>query len=146
MVGGQIDYRLYWIVFLLIAATGMIIGGIFPSDPITTEPDALSASGRMHILGATLGIPSIPLAVTLISWALTGRNLAWAAVRRWPWLMVGLVWLSFVALVFLGFVVAKGLLGPDVLIGWPNRLFIIGYSLWLMVVARPGIQVSRHTA
>src|SRR5262245_19779154 len=38
------------LVLLLVAATGMIIGGIFPSDPITTDPDALSASGEMHIL------------------------------------------------------------------------------------------------
>jgi hypothetical protein len=134
------------LIFLLIAATGMTIGGIYPSDSITTAPDALSASGRMHILGATLGIPSIPLAATLISWALTRRSLAWAAVRRWPWLMVGLVWLSFGTLVFLAFVVAKGTLGPDVLIGWPNRLFMIGYSLWLIVVAWHRIQLSRDTA
>src|SRR5262245_31308587 len=43
---------------LLVAATGSIIGGIFPSDPITTDPEALSARGKMHILGAQLGIPS----------------------------------------------------------------------------------------
>jgi len=60
--------------------------------------------------------------------------------------MVGLVWLSFVALVFLAFVVAKGTLGPDVLIGWPSRLFIIGYSLWLMVVAWHAIQLAPSSA
>jgi Protein of unknown function (DUF998) len=133
------------LVLLLAAATGIIIGGIFPSDPITTDPDALSASGKMHILGAQLGIPLIPIAMTLVSWALTRRNLAWTAVRRWLWLTVGLVWLSFVALVFLAFVVAKGPLGPDVLIGWPNRLFIVGFSLWLMVVAWQGIQLSQQS-
>jgi hypothetical protein len=42
---------------VLIAATGMTIGGIFPSDSITTDPDSLSASGKMHGLGAMLGIP-----------------------------------------------------------------------------------------
>jgi Protein of unknown function (DUF998) len=129
------------LVFLLIAATGMIIGGIFPSDPITTDPDALSASGKMHILGATLGIPAMPFAVVLISWVVTRRSTAWASARCWLWLTTALVWLSFVALVFLAFVVAKGTLGPDVLIGWPNRLFIIGYSLWLMVVAWHAIQL-----
>jgi Protein of unknown function (DUF998) len=133
------------LVLLLVAATGIIIGGIFPSDPITTDPDALSASGKMHILGAQLGIPSIPIAMTLVSWALTRRNLAWTAVRRWLWLTTALVWLSFVALVFLAFVVAKGPLGPDVLIGWPNRLFIVGFSLWLMVVAWHGIQLSQQS-
>jgi formamidopyrimidine-DNA glycosylase len=134
------------LVFLLIAATGMIIGGIFPSDPITTDPDALSASGKMHILGATLGIPAMPFAVVFISWVVTRRSTAWASARRWLWLTTALVWLSFVALVFLAFVIAKGTLGPDVLIGWPNRLFIIGYSLWLMVVAWHAIQLSRQTA
>src|SRR5262245_43532950 len=38
------------LLLLLVAATGMVIGGIFPSDPITTAPNALSASGKMHIL------------------------------------------------------------------------------------------------
>jgi hypothetical protein len=130
---------------LLVAATGLIIGGIFPSDPITTDPEALSASGKMHILGATLGIPAMPVAVALVSWALIRRNRASANMRAWLWLTVGLVWLSFVALVFLAFV-AKGTLGPDVLIGWPNRLFITGCSLWVMVVAWHAIQSSRQTA
>jgi Protein of unknown function (DUF998) len=123
------------LALLLVAATGMTIGGIFPSDPITTAPDALSASGRMHILGAQLGIPAIPLAVTLVSSVLARRGPDRATARRWLWLTVGLVWTSFIALIFLGLVVAKGSLGPNVPIGWPNRLFIVGYSLWLMVVA-----------
>ena len=130
------------LMLLLVAATGMIIGGIFPSDPITTLPNALSASGKMHILGGKIGIPSIPLAMTLISWALTRRNPAWADMRRWLWLLVSLVWLGFAIVVFLAFVVAKGTLGPDVLIGWPNRLFMIGYSVWLMVVARNAIAIA----
>src|SRR5262245_26766694 len=73
------------LMLLLVAVTGMIIGGIFSSDPITTAPNALSASGKMHILGGQLGIPSIPLAMTVISWALTRGNPAWAHVRRWLW-------------------------------------------------------------
>jgi hypothetical protein len=130
---------------LLVAATGLIIGGIFPSDPITTDPEALSASGKMHGLGGMLGIPVMPVAVALVSSALIRCNRASAGMRAWLWLTVGLVWLSFVALVFLAFV-AKGRLGPDVLIGWPNRLFIIGCSLWLMVVAWHAIHLSRQAA
>lgn len=134
------------LVLLLLAATSATIGGIFTSDPITTSPDALSASGKVHILGAQIGIPAMPLAAALISWVLTQHNQAWASARRWLWLTVGLVWLSFVALIFLAFVVAKGTLGPDVLIGWPNRIFMMGYNLWLMVVAWHAIQFSRQTA
>jgi hypothetical protein len=133
------------LILLPIAATGLTIGAIFPSDPITTAPDALSENGKLHILGATIGIPAIAFAVALISLVLI-RNQAWANARRWLWLTAGLVWLSFVALIFIGFVVAKGTLGPDVLIGWPNRLFMIGYSLWLMVLAWPVIQLGRQRA
>jgi hypothetical protein len=115
-----------------------------PTDPITTDAKALSASGKMHRLGGMLGIPVMPVAVALISWALIRRNQAWAGMRHWLWLTVGLVWLSFAALVFLALVVAKGTLGPDVLIGWPNRLFIIGCSL-LMIVGWHAIQLSRQT-
>jgi Protein of unknown function (DUF998) len=130
---------------LSVGTTGLIIAGIFPADPITTDPEALSASGKMHALGGMLGIPVAPVAVAFVSWDLIRRNQAWASMRPWLWLTVGLVWLSFVALVFLASV-AKGTLGPNVLIGWPNRPFIIGCSLWLMLVAWHAIHLSRQTA
>jgi hypothetical protein len=31
--------------------------------------------------------------------------------------------------------------GPDVLVGWPNRIETVAYSVWLMVVARQAIRV-----
>jgi len=39
-----------------------------------------------------------------------------------------------------------GRFGPDVLIGWPNRLLVIAYSGWLMAVAWHATQLSRQAA
>jgi hypothetical protein len=55
------------LVLLLIVATGTTIGGMFPSDPITTALDELSENGELHILGATIAIPAMPLTVALLS-------------------------------------------------------------------------------
>jgi hypothetical protein len=35
----------------------------------------------------------------------------------------------------------QGKFGPDVLIGWPNRLVVLSYCVWLMVTARRAIQL-----
>ncbi len=37
-----------------------------------------------------------------------------------------------------------GKLGPDVLIGWPNRFMMLAYSGWLLTVAWCAIQVRRR--
>jgi hypothetical protein len=34
-----------------------------------------------------------------------------------------------------------GKFGPDVLVGWPNRIEIVAYSVWLMVAAWQAIRV-----
>jgi hypothetical protein len=107
---------------LLVAATGLIIGGIFPTDPITTDPAALSASGKMHGLGGMLGIPVMPIAVALVSWALIRRNRASANMRAWLWLTVGLVWLRFCRTRFsCRLWLAKEHSAQTCSLGWPNR-------------------------
>jgi hypothetical protein len=37
-----------------------------------------------------------------------------------------------------------GRFGPDVSIGWPNRLLLVAYDAWLMVVAWPAVQLIRQ--
>jgi hypothetical protein len=39
---------------------------------------------------------------------------------------------------------AGGKFGPDVLIGWPNRLVLLAYGVWLIVVAWRGAQLHRN--
>ena len=124
------------LALLLVSAAGLAIAGIFTTDPITASKDAVTSDGKLHDLGGTLGI-AMPVAAAIISWSLA-HNQAWSSARR------SLIWAT--ALALLGFVVSfsslsimvsqhDGRFGPDVLVGWPNRLEVLAYSVWLMVVA-----------
>ena len=83
---------------------------------------------------------------------LISRNLrqlpAWAAghrVLRWT---AHFSWISLVLMdvVLFSTLPADGTFGPDVPIGWPNRLVVVAYALWLMAVARHAQQAARTTS
>lgn len=124
------------LALLLISALSLTMGGVFTSDPITTSREAMTASGRLHSLAGTLGIV-MPFAAAMVSWSLA-RNRAWLSQRRPLLWAAGLAVLGFLtSLVSLGVMLSRsgGTFGPDVPVGWPNRIEIMSYSIWLMVVA-----------
>lgn len=125
------------LAFLLATAVGQAIAGIFTADPITASPDALTTHGNLHALGAMIGIPGFPIAATLISRSLS-RNEAWSPARRTLLWMVSLNWISllvFAICIAIMLPQSGGKLGPDVLIGWPNRFIVLANSAWLMSAA-----------
>ena len=140
-IGGRIG-----LAFLLAMAAGQIIAAIFTTDPITASRDALTTRGSLHGVGTLLGIPSIPLAATLISLSLA-RERAWSGARRPLLWTVGLVWAGLLAFALSMAVLllrSGGQFGPDVTIGWLNRLFLVAQCVWQMTVAWHAIQVRRH--
>jgi hypothetical protein len=62
-------------------------------------------------------------------------SLFWTAALTW----IGL--LAFILSVALLFPQNGGDFGPDVQIGWPNRLLMVAYITWLLVVARRATRV-----
>jgi hypothetical protein len=142
-MGGRIGLAL-----LLLSATGLTIAAIGVADPITATKDQLTAHGNLHGLGATLGIPSLPIAAVLISLSL-GRNQAWLAARRSPLWAAHLTWIS-VLVMFVTLLVLLpqngGKFGPHVIIGWPNRLVVLTYCGWLMLVAWHAIKLRGQKA
>ena len=130
------------LALLLLSALGLTIAAIFTTDPITVSENAVTTEGTLHNLGGTLGI-AMPFAAVLIGWRLA-RNPAWSSARRPLLWATGLALVAFlVSFVSLGVMVSQsgGKFGPDVLVGWPNRIEIVSYSVWLMVVARQAIRV-----
>lgn len=122
--------------FLLATFIGLTMGGLFNIDPITASPDELTSHGNLHGLASMIGLPSLPVAAMLISVSLT-RSQIWLPVRRSLLWTANLTWISLV-LMFLtiGIMLPRaGGFGPDVWIGWPNRLLMLAYGLWLMTVA-----------
>lgn len=130
------------LALLLVSALGLTIAAVFTTDPITVSEDAVTTEGTLHNLGGTLGI-AMPFAAVLIGWKLA-RNPAWSSARRPLLWATALSLLAFlVSFVSLGVMVSwnGGEFGPDVLVGWPNRIETVAYSVWLMVVARQAIRV-----
>jgi hypothetical protein len=130
------------LALLLVSALGLIIAAIFTTDPITVSENAVTTEGTLHNLGGTLGI-AMPFAAVLIGWKLA-RNPAWSSARRPLLWATGLALVAFlVSFVSLSVMVSRsgGEFGPDVLVGWPNRIEVAAYSVWLMVVARQAIRV-----
>lgn len=112
--------------FLLAAALGMGMASVF------------DASHNLHGVAALIGMPSLPIAAPLISVSLV-RNRAWSSARRALLWTAQLPWISLVlmtAAVFIGLSLNDGEFGPGVLAGWPNRLMVVSYCVWLITVAR----------
>lgn len=125
------------LVLLAVAAVGTVLAGLAVSDPITATKDELTTHGNLHGLGAMLGIPTVPIAAALITRAL-GRSrspmpghrvLVWAAALTW----IGLA--QFLIIMAVTLPTNDGNFGPEVPIGWPNRILILTHVAWLFVVA-----------
>lgn len=67
------------LVILGISAIGVIIAGIFVTDPITVSPDDATFSGSMHSIGAMLDYT--PVAALLISLSLSRLDV-WRPMKR----------------------------------------------------------------
>lgn len=129
------------LLLLVLSAAGMIIAAIFISDPLTAVRE--SDHGKLHQLGAMLD--SIPVAAVLITvvlirkgngWNRSKNILIWSVIMVWTGLIVFIV---SMALLF----PVDGKFGPDVLLGWQNRLMITVQSLWLIIMANQTIKFSR---
>jgi hypothetical protein len=138
--GGKIG-----LILLLVVAVALIVAGIFVADPITASKDQLTTHGSLHGLAATIGIPGLPVAAVLISRSLL-RNNAWSSARLILRLTAHLTWISVLLMFVSMFVMlsqSQGKFGPDVLIGWPNRLVVLSYCAWLMAVSWHSSRLSR---
>lgn len=125
---------------LLLAAVGLTFGALFNMDPVAADPSDMSFSGQMHGLAFMIGVPGELLAVLFLSFAL----------RRAPWngkaliAIAAFVWVSLIVMTvnLVGWMQA-GATGPAIF-GIPNRTFMIGYAVWLIVAAWPVAEASRR--
>ena len=135
------------LALLLVSGLGLTLAAIFTTDPITVSEDTLTTEGTLHNLSGTLGM-AMPFAAGLIGWRLA-RIPAWSSAKGPLLWATGLALVAFVvALASMGVMVSQsgGKFGPEVLVGWPNRIEVIAYSVWLMVVAWQAIRVREHNS
>jgi Protein of unknown function (DUF998) len=120
---------------LTLAAAGPLGAAVFVTEPITNPPERRSTVDRIHAACGALFIFGFPLAVTAIDWRLT--DLDRSALLPWlPWMTLA-VWAALV--LFAGSILyyggGKGVFGPEVRIGWSNRIMMLVNLGWLIVIA-----------
>jgi len=121
---------------LLSAAVALAMAARFPMDPVSTPPAQMSFSGRMHGVAFMIGVPCQLLSVLLLSLVL-GKQTSQVSL---PLLgLTAVIWLSLAVVVIVMLIVGPGKPpnpdGPERFLGWPNRLFMVAYGVWLMVAA-----------
>jgi hypothetical protein len=102
----------------------------------------------LHGLSAMIGIPTLPIAATLMALSLR-RVREWSSARNALLWMAILTWVSFILLIVAIIVMISGLsktkgeMTPEVvaLAGYPNRFLIIIYQAWLITTAWQAIRL-----
>ncbi len=123
-------------ILLGIAALGPLGAAIFETDPITTSQETKTTASHIHDFFGVLFILGFPIAVTVTGGQ--AKDPLFSAIKSWlPWLSV-MVWVGFT--VFIGAIVfyarSRGKSGEQVKIGWPNRIMMLTYLAWLVIIAR----------
>ena len=122
-----------WSLGLVLVAIGPLGAAFIDTDPVTTPRAHMSRKSNVHAALGSLFILGFPLAATIAGISAAGDPavgpvLAGASVVPW----IALVW-------YLGTSVrharpdAVG--GPDVRVGWPQRVNILAYVGWVALAA-----------
>lgn len=131
--GGKIG-----LVFLVAAGVGEAMGGLY------------DINHPLHGLAALIGIGSLPIAAVLISVSL-GRTQPWSEARKSLIRTANLTWVSVLLMaatfgIMISTFMQSGVpmpaeppttlpAGVIALVGWANRLLVVAYNAWVMLVA-----------
>jgi hypothetical protein len=130
-----------WFILIVIALVG---AGIFKTNPITDRTPSLV--NTLHTLCGAIVILTFPIAATLAVRSLLQDPL-WSAHQGKLIFGIVLVWIGMVAY-FASIVIARikdpragqaG--GPHVYQGWPNRIMVLTYILWIVIVASTALRL-----
>lgn len=120
---------------LTLATLGAFMGGLFPMDPIGTPMDQQSTTAQLHNLAFMLGGPGVLLAITFINWRLAKLD-SWKSARP---MLIGtalFAWLMDIGFSYSMYLLMGNPQGSDAGIGIWNRLFVLSWVVWVMLLAR----------
>ena len=123
-------------VWLCVLTAALIGAGIFRTDPILETTNSLT--NRLHTICGSLVILTFPVIATIVA----VRFLRQGALDNSMYI-IGMTTLTWVGQInfFASISVSKkkhpeaGRVGPEVKLGWPNRIMVLIYVLWIVVVA-----------
>ena len=118
-----------WTIGLALVALGAFGAAFVDADPITTPRESVTPVGRAHSVLGSLCIVGFPIAATLAGLGVADV-LGWmlAVTSAVPW--AGLVWFLAVSASAHG-----GAGSPEVRVGWPDRVCLVGYLAWVVLAA-----------
>jgi hypothetical protein len=118
---------------LVLVAVGPTGAAFIDTDPVTTPHGEMSRKSNVHAVLGALFILGFPLAATVAGISVAGNAalgtvLAWASLAPWG----ALAW-------FLGsnlrYARSHDRGGPQVRVGWPNRVSMLVYLGWVALAA-----------
>lgn len=124
---------------LFVTVVGVSMGAIFVNDPLSTPRDQLTTAGYMHNIGGLFSVLMFPFVATFITIALS-RIQTFKSVRLFLIVLLLIIWISLLTYFYTYY--SAGEIDPNTLIGWPNRVFILAYSFWLIIVAWKAQKIS----
>ena len=133
---GQGSGRLakWWLVAISVALLG---AGVFYTNAITDSTPRIA--NTLHSICGAIVIFTFPITAVIMSRKL-GQLTVLASNRRALTAMALLTCLGVI--VFFGSIIvskaidpAAGRVGPNVYLGWPNRLMVLLYHFWILYVA-----------
>ena len=134
---------------ILLIASG--IGGAMAS--------VFDINHSLHNVAGLIGVFSIPIAAPLITVVLT-RSQPWSGARKHLLWIANLIWISLVMFIVTTVILAVTYLhaggqmntqvkqlppGVVALNGWPNRLFVVACSLWVIAIGRQVLLMAQKT-
>jgi hypothetical protein len=127
-----------WSLGLVLVAIGPLGAAFVDTDAITTSRTQMSRRGNVHAALGTLFILGFPAAATIagigaVGDPAVGPILAWASAAPW----ITLAWFLWTNARHAR---SDAVGGPDVRVGWPNRVSILAYLDW---VALAGVTMLR---
>jgi len=133
------------LAILFICFIGTIMVGVFITDPmpepgsIETTEISISTTGMLHIIGGGAALFLLPFASLLINLSIAWKNQARKNSKR-ILLITGFIpllgWIGFMIHLNL-YVIPLGdyAYGPEVPLGWPPRILLLTYMVWVITLA-----------
>jgi hypothetical protein len=122
-----------WLSILVVALFG---AGIFKTDPIIEATKSIS--NKLHTISGSLVILTFPILATILCFRYTKLNFV-----NDPILLIGITVLTWITQFgfFSSISISQkkdpkaGRVGPTIYLGWPNRIMVLIYALWLITFA-----------
>lgn len=132
-------------VWLLVIVLALVGAGIYKTNAITDN--STSRDNTLHTLCGSVVILTFPIASTLVANALL-KSPFWEPYTLAVFNFTLLNWLGMLG--FFGSIIwsrkkdpSAGRVGPKVLLGWPNRIMVVLYNVWVIVLAVCIIQMMK---